>query len=738
MKILVVEDDLLVADTLKSTLSAHNYAVEVAHDGRAGLDCIEAFDYDLLLLDVMLPELDGIALCRHVRSQGYMMPILLLTSNDSKHARAVGLDAGADDYVVKPFDPEELSARIRALLRRGKDNVQPILTWKDLTLDPRNCEVTYQDRVLTLTPKEYALLELFLRHKQRLFSCGAILEHLWTYEDTPGEEAVRTHIKGLRHKLKAVGAPHNLVETVYGIGYRLKSFDPLSEQHNTEVLFEVASTEVPFEVASDGVNPRSTGNNVGAAISPSATPTSPSLAITAAPPATIARSAASTDATRERAMAASPGTSQMLADIWNRYYDQTTERLQSIEQVIVALQTGSAIGDENRRQAKNSAHTLAGTLGTFGLPLGSKAAKRIELLLDANNDLNSAHLPELQRKLAELQQEISSKMTATTAETATPVKGELSAIESPALADVDRGSIAPTPTPQRWRVTATEKSRPSTRLLVITAEPDLVASLRDVAAGKLEITSATKLVTDRLSLPLDLILFDLDCCNDSMAGLAALSSLDRDYPNIPILVLSQPARSVVPVAASIDCNESERLVWDRSQLLHQRVEVARRGGRMFLSKPATAEEILAAVDRVLDRASVSKASITIVDDDLVLLEGLNALLSRSKMKVTTLSEPSRFWDTLETSKPDLLILDLDMPTYNGIELCRAVRTDPHWANLPIMFLSAHTAKAAIDRVFAAGADDFITKPASATELVTRIINRLERIEQQRYSANALA
>jgi DNA-binding response OmpR family regulator len=229
MKILVVEDDRVVAEALRVILSDRMYAVEVAHDGQAGLDFIEAFDYDLLLLDAILPKLDGISICRHARSRGYLMPILLLTSKDSRHDRAIGLDAGADDYVVKPFDPEELSARIRALLRRGNDRMQPVLTWEDLTLNPCNYEVTYQHQLLSLTPKEYALLELFLRHSRQLFSCGAILGHLWTYEDAPSEEAVRTHIKGLRHKLKAAGAPTDFVETVYGIGYRLRLGDPTTD-----------------------------------------------------------------------------------------------------------------------------------------------------------------------------------------------------------------------------------------------------------------------------------------------------------------------------------------------------------------------------------------------------------------------------------------------------------------------------------------------------------------------------
>ncbi|HYX18452.1 MAG TPA: response regulator transcription factor, partial [Nostoc sp.] len=213
MKILVVEDDELNAYALTAVLTNQNYAVEVSTDGDAAWDLIQTYDYDLILLDVMLPKLDGISLCRQIRSSGLQMPILLLTGRDSSHDKAIGLDAGADDYVVKPFDQEELVARIRALLRRKIVTSQPVLEYGQLQLDPSSCEVTYAGKLLPLTPKEFALLELFLRNNHRVFSCDMILEHLWSYEDTPQEEAVRTHIKGLRHKLKAVGAPNDLVET---------------------------------------------------------------------------------------------------------------------------------------------------------------------------------------------------------------------------------------------------------------------------------------------------------------------------------------------------------------------------------------------------------------------------------------------------------------------------------------------------------------------------------------------
>jgi DNA-binding response OmpR family regulator/HPt (histidine-containing phosphotransfer) domain-containing protein len=670
MKILVVEDDILVADVLRMTLSERNYAVEVAHDGQAGLDCIEAFDYDLLLLDAILPKIDGISICRHVRSRGYLMPILLLTSRDSKHDRAMGLDAGADDYVVKPFDPEELSARIRALLRRGNDRVQPVLTWEHLTLSPCNYQVTYKDQPLNLTPKEYALLELFLRHNRQLFSCGAILEHLWTYEDVPSEEAVRTHIKGLRHKLRAAGAPSDLVETVYGIGYRLKAGDPAIErhQHRNERASD-ADRLVLAAGASETGEPESIET---------AQIDRPLAADVREPLGAIAQKSAAIDMLAHDAT----GAPQFLTAIWNRYHQQTLDRLASIERASLALQTLS-LTPEIRQQACQSAHTLAGTLGTFGLPLGSQAAKRIELLLDEKAELSLECLSQLQSSVAVLQQEIASKGTPVTAE------------------------IQPASSQLPW-------------LLAIVRESTLATSLSFAAKQRFEIVKAISLEPDRLAQQPQLVILDLDCFDCIDDGLAALSELDRDYPQLPVVVLGQP-HPELDKRSPHDPSENE------VSGLYHRIEAARRGARLFLAKPLPASQILRAVDRVLQQVRASQARVTIVDDDRVLLEGVSSLLSARGMKVTTLSEPSRFWETLEASVPDLLILDLDMPTHDGIELCRAVRTDPHWANLPILVLTAHTTALAGDRVFAAGADDFVTKPASDATLVTRIVNRLERI-----------
>ena len=222
MKILLVEDDERIAFPLAEALGDQNYAVDVAEDGELGWDYLETYSYSLVLLDIMLPRLNGLQLCQRMRQRGVQTPVLMLTARDTSTDKVIGLDAGADDYVVKPLDLQELLARIRALLRRGTVSLSPVLSWGTIELDPNACQATCHHQPLALTPKEYQMLELLMRNPQRTFSRDEILDHLWATEETPGAETVKVHIRGLRQKLTAAGAPPDFVETVYGLGYRLK------------------------------------------------------------------------------------------------------------------------------------------------------------------------------------------------------------------------------------------------------------------------------------------------------------------------------------------------------------------------------------------------------------------------------------------------------------------------------------------------------------------------------------
>jgi DNA-binding response OmpR family regulator len=223
MKILVIEDDKLLSQALAEALTDQRYIVDVIADPEQSWTYLSSRKYDLILLDIMLPKLDGITLCRQLRADGYSMPILMLTALSRCTDKVRGLDAGADDYLVKPIDFAELFARVRAALRR--DNIATAsnkLYWDELELDPNTYEVTYQNQPLHLTPKEYSVLELLVRNGRRVLSRTMIISHLWSVDDPPGEETVKAHIKRLRKKLQDAGAPKNFIETVHSLGYRLK------------------------------------------------------------------------------------------------------------------------------------------------------------------------------------------------------------------------------------------------------------------------------------------------------------------------------------------------------------------------------------------------------------------------------------------------------------------------------------------------------------------------------------
>lgn len=225
MRILIVEDDLRLTETIADVLNAHGYTVDIAQDGEQAWDLVTTGPYNLVILDVTLPKLDGIHFCERLRMHKMTLPVLMLTARDTLADKIIGLDAGADDYMVKPFEMPELRARIRALLRRSSMATAPDLSWELLHLNPSTYEVTYSNQSLRLTAKEFALLELLMSNGRHVLSRTSIIERIWSLDEPPTEETVKSHLKALRHKLREAGAPDDLIETVHGIGYRLKPLE---------------------------------------------------------------------------------------------------------------------------------------------------------------------------------------------------------------------------------------------------------------------------------------------------------------------------------------------------------------------------------------------------------------------------------------------------------------------------------------------------------------------------------
>jgi len=625
MKILLVEDDTITVNLLTRALNSQSYNVNTAGDGETALQLARAYDYDLIVLDVLIPKLDGISLCRELRSSGCQMPILLLTALDSRSNLVQGLEAGADDYMVKPFNIEELMARIRALLRRGKAALSSTsLTWENLQVNPDTTEVTYAEKVLHLTPKEYHLLELFLRNPQRIFSRSAILDRIWSAGEFPQEEAVTAHIKGLRHKLKAAGMSVDLVETVYGLGYRLKSLP--EDIESQKIAGETAET------ASESSESIRELNN---------------------------------DERRLKVLT-------VVAEIRAKLRANFIEKVAVFDRAIAQIQTRT-LEEELRREAQAQAHKLVGSLGTLGLPQGSEVARKLEHLFKPENVLKPGSVQKIEEFLDLLKQIF------------------------------DRP-----PEPESEVVAEVSQQR---RILIV--DDDILQSDRlKIAASdsEFEIEVANSPQAARIAIyqqPPDAILLDLSFSRTQENGLTLLAELRTEKPDIPVMVFSGHNQ------------------------LSDRIEVARLGASGFLHKSLPPADILKAVAQVLDQTGPAEAKVMVVDDDVHLLAALKMILQPWGLQVTTLDEPEKFWEVLETTCPDLLILDVEMPGYSGIELCLAVRNDLRWSKLPVLFLTAHSESETVRQMFVAGADDYVNKPIVEPELIARLMNRLERTQLRR-------
>jgi len=638
MKILLVEDDTLTVSLLTEALNSHNYNVNAAADGETALQLVQAYDYDLIVLDVLIPKLDGISLCRKLRSSGCQMPILLLTALDSSNDRVQGLEAGADDYVVKPFNLEELIARIRALLRRGKATLSSTnLTWEKLQVNPDTTEVTYAEKVLHLTPKEYNLLELFLRNPRRIFSRSAILDRIWSAGEFPQEEAVTAHIKGLRQKLKAAGMTVDLVETVYGLGYRLKSL-----QEDIEIQ-KVARETVETPKSQETLPAESSGSS----------------------------QELNKDDRRLKVL-------NMVAKMRENLKASFIEKVAIFERAIDQMKSGT-LESELRQEAQAQAHKLVGSLGTLGLPKGSEVARNIEHLFKAENILKP--------------------------ETAQQIEGFLQKLTQ----IFDR----PLPEPEGDPVPAVSQKR---RMLIVDDDTFESKQLKIVASAngfQIEVANSPQAARNAISQqPPDAILLDLTFSRTQENGLSLLAELLREKPEIPVMIFSGHNQ------------------------LSDRIEVARLGASGFLHKSIPPADILKAVAQVLDQAGPAEAKVMVVDDDVHLLAALQVILQPWGFQVTTLDEPEKFWEVLETTCPDLLILDVEMPGYSGIELCLAVRNDLRWSKLPVLFLTAHSESEIVRQMFVAGADDYVNKPIVQPELIARLLNRLERTQLRHRLAQA--
>lgn len=616
MKILIVEDDELIAQTLTDILRDLYYIVDLASEGELGWEYVEAYDYDLILLDINLPKLNGIEFCKRLRLAGNQTPVLLLTAQNSGDQKVIGLDAGADDYVVKPFEIDELLARIRVLLRRRNSLESQIIQWGKLSLNSTTHEVTYDQKILTLTPKEYRLLEFFLRSGDRVLSREIILDRLWDVEEAPRENTVTAHIKDLRHKLKQAGANADLIETVYGVGYRLKPLTAKAVAGN-----EADQTETVL---------------------------------------------------RQK-------TKEALTGVWHKYEATYNERMAILEEANQAWQAGILQG-QLLQQAQWAAHKLAGGLGVFGFSQGSHLAWEIEQLLKIESETDRS------KRFSEL---------------LIALKNSLKLSSKPQSNHVNRtlGSSYNGVNPRNGL------PRNRTIILAVDNQPELVQQL----AGEMTaigmtfgLVSQPASMKKALQMNFDALIweFSLTDCND------------KTLDNFALIVNRKVSLPVI--------------LFTDHQSQSDRAQVARLGGHVLLSSASLNPKATKAVVKALRQSQRKTAKVLAVDDDPQILAAIDNLLDPLKIDLTILDSSINFWQTIDRLKPDLLILDVNMPHFSGIELCQLLRNDLRWRELPILFFTVHNDLNTVHQILTAGANDYVSKVLAPTELVPKIFNHLNR------------
>ncbi|ACB52907.1 two-component response regulator [Crocosphaera subtropica ATCC 51142] len=609
MKILLIEDDQLTSEYLAAVLESHHFIVDVVFNGQEGLEYANLWDYDVIILDLQLPKIDGISLCRQLRMKKKQTPILILTACQETDKISIGLDAGADDYVLKPCDPPQLIARIRALTRRGYNiSSSSVLTWGLLSLNLVSAQVTYQKQEVNLRNQEYHLLELFLRHPQRIFSRSLIIDHLWEVGDVPSESAVTNLVKDLRNKLKAAGMEEDIFETIYGLGYRL---NPVP----TDVLEEEATSE-----QNDKKNKE-----------------------------------------YEEGIA-------LINQLTDKFLFAVQQRISTLEAIILLLQA-EGVSDNNIEQAQAETHKLAGSLGTYGYTQGSKLAQTIETVLKKvakAKTINTTEINQLLKLITQLKQEIN--------------------------------------TSQEASISNSEPKPIYSLVLGIGLEQSLLIDLQQEAwQYKSQLTSCSN--TEKLlnfsqqNIP-EIILFKIKKLGKKESK--NLREIQEKFPSVPILMIAEQDN------------------------LNHRLKAVRYGIEKYLIEPVSSQDILEIINTLLFPSFSSQTNIMIMDDDSTIVTAIRNILHPWGFQITGLSQVNQFWKILTQTNPDLLILDLEMPTINGIELCRVVRQDKQYAKLPIIIVTAHTETKYLQQSFEAGANDFLGKPIIPSELVARVFNQIKK------------
>jgi diguanylate cyclase (GGDEF)-like protein len=418
--------------------------------------------------------------------------------------------------------------------------------------------------------------------------------------------------------------------------------------------------------------------------------------------------------------------------VWLKYRDQVMARVDVLESAALGLMEGR-LDRDGRRAAEREAHKLAGSVGTFGFAEGSRLAREAEMLLTGPNPPTQSDALRLADLAVALRRELTASPAPAPSPSTEPARPDRSAgsargDESPRWDESVGSTPRGTASPSTASASASAESAGSGRRPPLPRWPGAAPATADGEGPVLLIVDEDRETAERLAMEASARGMRPVVAH---GGPEARAALGRTRPDAALLDISIPGGMQLLRVLSDRFPPVPTIIFTRSDAFTDRVEVARLGGRGFLRKPLAPGRAIDAVEPMLRPDPRGEAAVLAVDDDPAVLEAVRFVLEPHGVRVDTLTEPDRFWEVLEASAPDVVLLDVDMPHVNGLELCRVLRNDPRWKSVPVVFLTSRTDPTTVQEVFAAGADDFVGKPFVGPELGARIHNRLERVRMQR-------
>jgi DNA-binding response OmpR family regulator len=631
MKILLVEDDQRLGKLIQDFLITESEIVDLVNTGIKIKEKLDQKNYDILILDVMLPDKNGIDICRELRKRDINIPILFITALNNQIDKIKAFESGADDYIIKPFDFQELLVRIKALVRREKITKSTTLTWQNLVMIPEEKQVKYKDNYLHLTPTEFRILEIFLTTPLRVFDTDNIINQLWDIDTIPTHNTLRTHIKSLRKKLIDVGLSKDFIETVYGIGYRLKATENKFTQNSENKSLLLTDTDKKNQ---------------------------------------------NTENQNQLKVSKEDELQLLIRKMW-------LDNQESISQDCEKLR--DFVEGKNSIDIKNAiiiAHNFAGFLGSLGYINAGSLSKQIENLLK-DNDFEIKN------------QEINAKITNLIHELEKDLFPEGKPIQEKKEEEIFHSK-------EKIEILVIDEDEKLANKLIMFIEHSQV-----LLSFCHSISSAKKYLQEKV--------FDLVILETQWKNL-----IDRENCLLNLLAEKK--------------EETKIIIYSEDDSLENRLYCSKYPINAFLSKTNSLKVLWENIKSALTKKNNSDSivnplhNILIIDDDVrftaVLREKL--IINQLPVNINIVSDSETFLDEIKKIKPELIILDLEMPKLNGLDICKIIKKDPLLQSIPIIFLTSNLASDTITQFLEAGGDDFISKSKIDLELYPRILTHLNR------------